>query len=93
MGGGGRRGGGRGGGRRAGIASMRLDVLGRRREVWCSMRRWRCMLLAAAKQCVPPPPLVLVVVLLCVCVSVFGLCVFVCVLHVKLHVAFCGKLR
>ena len=35
MGGGGRRGGGRGGGRRAGIASMRLDVLGRRRALIC----------------------------------------------------------
>jgi hypothetical protein len=59
---------------------MGLDVLGRRRALWCSMRRWRCMLLAAAKQCVQPPPLVLVVVvLLCVCVCVFGLCVCFCV--------------
>ena len=33
---------------------MRVDVLGRRRALWCSMRRWRSMLLAAAKQCVQP---------------------------------------
>ena len=68
---------------------MGVDVLGRRRAVWCSMRRWRCMLLAAADQCVPPPPFFLVVVaVLCVCVCVFGLCVSVCVLHA----ACCGNL-
>ena len=76
---------------------MRLDVLGRRRALWCSMRRWRSMLLAAAKQCVQPPLVLVKVlpVLLCVCfgVCVFGLCLrlclclclcvwFVCVLHV-----------
>jgi hypothetical protein len=50
---------------------MRLDVLGRRRALWCSMRRWRSMLLAAAKQRVQPP-LVLVlalVPLLCRCLG------------------------
>ena len=55
---------------------MSLDVLGRRRALCRSMRRWRSMLLAAAKQCVPLPPLVLLLLLLlCVCVCVFGLCV------------------
>ena len=53
------------------------------------MRRWRSMLLAAAKQCVQPPPLVLVVLLLlCVCLCLWSVCVCVCVLHV----ACCGKL-
>ena len=55
---------------------MRLDVLGRRRALWCSMRRWCCMLHAAAKHYVQLPPFVLVVLLLWVCVCV---CVSLCV--------------
>jgi hypothetical protein len=62
---------------------MRLDVLGRRRALWCSMRRWRCMSLAAAKQYVPPPPLVLVLVLL----QCLRLCLCLCVCSMLLAAA------
>ena len=58
--------------RARGIASMRLDVLGR--ALRYGMRCWRSMLLA--DQCVLPPPLVLLAVLLvlCVCVCVCAPC-------------------